>query len=253
MVFGRLARAPKPPPMIARVPDATRVYAIGDIHGCVDQLRALHQAILQDVAGTTAERLVAVYLGDYVDRGPESRKTVELLLEEPLPGFDSIHLIGNHEAFLLEFLEDRIFALSWLKNGGYATCFSYGVDPAAPPEGVDHLTWLHQSLIDRMPETHHRFFHALHASHIEGDYLFVHAGIRPGLPIEGQDLDDLLWIREPFLSSNEDFGKIVVHGHTPVEEPELRANRIGLDTGVVYGGKLTALVLEGDERRFLQV
>lgn len=253
MVFGRLARAPKPPLRTARVPEATRVYAIGDIHGCVDQLRALHQAILLDVAGTKAERLVAVYLGDYVDRGSESRKTVELLLEEPLSGFDSIHLIGNHEAFLLEFLEDRIFALSWLKNGGYATCFSYGVDPAAPPEGVDHLAWLQQSLVDHMPAAHRRFFETLHPSHIEGDYLFVHAGIRPGLPIDDQDLDDLLWIREPFLSSKEDFGKIVVHGHTPTDEPELRSNRIGLDTGAVYGGKLTTLVLECDERRFLQV
>ena len=253
MVFGRLASAPKPPSRIARVPEATRVYAIGDIHGCVDRLRALHEVILQDVVETTLDRRVAVYLGDYIDRGPESRKTVDLLLEEPLPGFDSIHLIGNHEAFLLEFQEDQLFALSWLKNGGYATCFSYGVDPAAPPEGVDYLTWLHRSLTDRMPRSHRRFFETLRSSHVEGDYLFVHAGIRPGLPLDDQDLDDLLWIREPFLSSDEDFGKIVVHGHTPTEEPELRANRIGLDTGAVYGGKLTALVLEGDERRFLQV
>ena len=129
----------------------------------------------------------------------------------------------------------------------------YGVDPAAPPEGADHLSWLQESLVDHMPESHRRFFETLHASHTEGDYLFVHAGIRPGLPLEGQDLDDLLWIREPFLSSDEDFGKIVVHGHTPTDQPEVRVNRIGLDTGAVYGGKLTALVLEGSARRFLQV
>ncbi len=253
MVFDHPASVLKPPKRIARVPEATRVYAIGDIHGCVDQLQAMHRAILQDVAETTAERRVVVYLGDYVDRGPESRKTVDLLLEEPLPGFDSIHLIGNHEAFLLEFLGDRVFALSWLRNGGYETCVSYGVDPASPPEGADHLAWLHRSLVDRMPAAHRRFFETLHPSHVEGDYIFVHAGIRPGRPLDGQELDDLLWIREPFLSSDEDFGKIVVHGHTPTDQPELRANRIGLDTGAVYGGKLTALVLEGDARRFLQV
>ena len=253
MVFGCSASAPKPPLREARVPEATRVYAIGDIHGCVEQLRALHQAILQDVAEATAERRVAVYLGDYVDRGPAPRQTVDLLLEEPLPGFEPVHLLGNHEAFLLEFLEDRHLAFAWLANGGHATCVGYGADPAERPEGADHLAWLQQSLTDRIPEAHRRFFEALRSSHVEGDYLFVHAGIRPGVPIEGQELDDLLWIREPFLSSEEDLGKIVVHGHTPTDEPDMRANRIGLDTGAVYGGKLTALVLEGEERRFLQV
>lgn len=253
MVFGRLARAQKPRLEIARVPESMRVYAIGDIHGRADLLRAMHRAILQDVADAAAERRVVVYLGDYIDRGPNSRETVDLLIEQPLPGFDAVHLLGNHEAFLLRFLEERTVAALWLRNGGHATCFSYGVDPAAPPEGADYLDWLQGSLDGLVPEAHRKFFAALRLSHVEGDYLFVHAGIRPGVPVDGQDPDDLLWIREPFLSSGRDFGKIVVHGHTPTDQPEQRANRIGIDTGAVYGGKLTALVLEGDGRRFLQV
>ena len=144
-------------------------------------------------------------------------------------------------------------AMSWLMNGGHTTCASYGVDPTAPPDGADRMVWLQRALAERIPESHHSFFANLRYSHIEGDYLFVHAGIRPGIPVDGQDPDDLLWIREPFLSSDEDFGKVVVHGHTPINAPEFRANRIGIDTGACFGGKLTALVLERDQRRVLQV
>jgi serine/threonine protein phosphatase 1 len=112
---------------------------------------------------------------------------------------------------------------------------------------------LQRELKTRMPKTHLAFLAALRSSHVEGDYLFAHAGVRPGIPLSDQVEADLLWIREPFLCSAEDFGKVVVHGHTPTREPVLRANRIGVDTGACYGGALTALVLEGEERRFLQV
>jgi serine/threonine protein phosphatase 1 len=253
MVFSRSARESERPGAPARVPDGTLVYAVGDTHGCVDRLRALHEAIVKDAEQTAPARRVVVYLGDYLDRGPDPRGLVTLLIDEPLPGFDSVHLIGNHESFLLQFLQDRTVAPLWMMNGGAATCISYGVDPAAPPEHGARLEWLQRELGERIPEAHLAFFAALRPSHLEGDYLFVHAGVRPGIPLDAQDEADLLWIREPFLSSGEDFGKVIVHGHTPVREPVVHANRIGVDTGACYGGPLTALVLEGAERRFLQV
>jgi serine/threonine protein phosphatase 1 len=241
------------PAIPARVPTGTLVYAIGDSHGCVDHLRALHEAILEDAERAAPERRVAVYLGDYVDRGPDPRGLIALLIEEPLPGFERVHLIGNHEAFLLRFLEDVTVAALWMMNGAAATCRSYGVDPAGPSEHAVGDDWLQRELKARIPESHLAFFAGLRPHHLEGDYLFVHAGIRPGIPLEAQQESDLLWIREPFLSSDEDFGKVVVHGHTPGDAPVVRANRIGVDTGACYGGQLTALALEGAERRFLQV
>ncbi len=253
MVSSRSIGEAELPATQARVPEGTLVYAIGDSHGCVDRLRALHEIILEDAEQSARARRVAVYLGDYIDRGPDPRGLVALLIEEPLPGFEPVHLIGNHEAFLLRFLVDLTVAPLWMMNGGAATCASYGVDPARPPEHAEGDDWLQRELKARIPETHLAFFAALRPSHLEGDYLFVHAGVRPGVPLGAQDQADLLWIREPFLSSDEDLGKVVVHGHTPTDAPVVRANRIGVDTGACYGGPLTALVLEGGERRFLQV
>jgi serine/threonine protein phosphatase 1 len=253
MVFSRSARELERPGVPARVSDGILVYAVGDTHGCVDSLRALHEAILMDAGRSALARRVVVYLGDYIDRGPDPRGLVALLIDEPLPGFEPVHLIGNHEAFLLQFLADPTVAALWMMNGGAVTCTSYGVDPARPPEHAVGDGWLQRELRERIPEAHLAFFANLRPSHLEGDYLFVHAGIRPGVPLDAQDKADLLWIREPFLSSDEDFGKVVVHGHTPTDAPVVRANRIGVDTGACYGGPLTALVLEGAERRFLQV
>jgi serine/threonine protein phosphatase 1 len=236
-----------------RVPAGSRVYAIGDIHGRLDLLEALHEEIEADARHGPVQRNVVVYLGDYVDRGADSRDVIEYLIEEPLPGFESIHLMGNHEAFLLQFLEDGSVLQSWTMNGGDATLASYGVNPLEAPADTDRAEWLRNRFRDLMPVEHHNFFCGLKLSHVEGDYLFVHAGVRPGVPIEQQDPLDLLWIREPFLRSSADFGKLVVHGHTPVRLPERKANRIDIDTGAVYGGKLTALVLEDHTQLFLQV
>lgn len=248
-------RFPDPPevsPSGARVPAGSRVYAIGDIHGCAAQLRALHRLIEQDAASAPARR-VAVYVGDYIDRGPDVQETVDLLTQQPLAGFESVHLIGNHEVFLLQLLEDPGVALSWLMNGGEATCRSYGVDPYAAPDLADRFAWLRRELARRLPKRHLRFFRDLRFHHTEGDYLFVHAGIRPGVALEDQEPSDLLWMREPFLSWELDHGKVVVHGHTPTQEPVLRHNRIGIDTGACFGRLLTAVVLEDDTQRFLQV
>ncbi len=235
-----------------RAPAGTRVYAIGDVHGCTDLLRELHDAIFEDAEGSAPARRVAVYLGDYVDRGPDPRGVLDLLIGAPLPGFETVHLIGNHEEFLIDFLRDSSTGPLWMINGGDATCRSYGVDLDAPAGG-DRFEQLRLALRQSICETHLAFLAALRPSHTEGDYFFAHAGVRPGVALAEQTEADLLWIREPFLNSSDDFGKVVVHGHTVTQEPAQRANRIGVDTGACFGGSLTALVLEGEDRRFLQV
>ena len=231
----------------------TRVYAIGDIHGRRDMLEELHALILEDARRSSTPHKVAVYLGDYVDRGPDSREVVDYLIEAPLPGFATVHLMGNHEAFLLQFLDDSTTLRSWMMNGGDATLASYGVDLLEVPDKVERGQWLRQAFLTSLPQEHRDFYCALRLHHVEGDYLFVHAGIRPGVPIDDQDPFDLIWIREPFLSSAEDFGKVVVHGHTPVSRPVRQFNKIGIDTGAVYGGPLTALILDDRSQSFLQV
>lgn len=254
-------RAPdpcRPEPVAAFVPEGARIYAIGDSHGCIEKLVRLHAAILEDsaradAAGPAAERRVAVYLGDYIDRGPGAREILDLLIEQPLAGFESVHLLGNHEAFMLRFLDEAGDPMAWLLNGGDATLRGYGVDSGDSSMDLSGGEGLRAELARRVPRTHRAFLRTLGLHHVEGDYLFVHAGIRPGVAIEAQDPEDLIWIREPFLASSADHGKVVVHGHTPGQDPVIRANRIGIDTGACYGGRLTALVLEESRRRFVQV
>lgn len=235
----------------ASAPEGTRLYAIGDIHGSLEQLKALQAAILADSDKAPARRVV-IYLGDYIDRGPGSQQVVEHLLVAPLPGFETHCLRGNHEDFLLRFLAEKVDAGAWLSNGGDATCLSYGFDPSSPEEEGNLLDWLQKKLGSSLPASHRAFFDSLKLSHEEGDYFFCHAGVRPGVALLEQSPEDLLWIREPFLESKADFGKIVVHGHTPTKIVESKRNRIGIDTGACYGGRLTAVVLERDGRRFLQ-
>lgn len=248
-VFGLFSRAGEAATRKAWVPDGSRVYAVGDIHGSLDRLMRLHDAIVSDAEASGAERKVVVYVGDYVDRGPDSRGVVNLLIEAPLPGFECYHLIGNHEYYMRQFLEDGSTLQGWLMNGGDATLRSFGVDPFVGMVGSGGLC---EALRDSVTPAERAFLDGLLWSHVEGDYLFVHAGIRPGVALDEQEQQDLIWIRDPFLSSDQEFGKVVVHGHTPVREPERRVNRIGIDTGAVYGGDLTALVLEADGQSFLK-
>lgn len=232
-------------------PDSV-IYAIGDIHGERGKLDLLHSMIRADARERDAARKVVVYLGDYVDRGPDSPGVIERLTGDPLPGFEMIFLKGNHEEFLLHFLVTGDSSSGWFHNGGLNTLEGYGV------EARGHSLWrpdsgeLRDALDDNLPDRHRRFLEALDLYHVEGDYLFVHAGIRPGRALEDQTAADMLWIRNRFLDSDEDHGFMVVHGHTPRDFPEIRPNRIGIDTGACYGGKLTALVLEGEKRGFLQ-
>ena len=252
-LFSRKEQPEAPPARPqGQVPAGTRVYAIGDVHGRLDLLKALEQQVVADAAGSPVGRRVLIYLGDYIDRGYESRAVVNHLLEPPPPGFERICLKGNHEEFLLTFLKDSKSGPVWLVNGGRETILSYGV---TPPVGVGFseavLEEIQGALQEAVPANHLEFMRSLPLSHREGDYLFVHAGVRPGVAAEAQTENDLLWIRDDFLRSKEQFGFVVVHGHTPTSEPEVRANRLGIDTGAFATGRLTCAVLEGEEFRFL--
>jgi len=234
------------------VPAGHVVYAIGDIHGEREKLDRLHRMILADARGRAATRRIAVYLGDYVDRGPDSAGVADRLIANPLPDFESVYLMGNHEDFLLQFLDAAGSMAAWFYNGGIQTLESYDVDIRGDDVWMTDPRRLQEEFRARLPLSHRAFFEALALHHIQGDYLFVHAGIRPGRALAAQSRADLLWIRDDFLASDADHGHVVVHGHTPCDEVEIRPNRIGIDTGAVYGGKLTALVLEGERRDFLQ-
>lgn len=234
------------------MPPGTRLYVVGDIHGRVDLLAELHRLILKDAAASDAKRYVVVYLGDYIDRGPDSKGVVDLLLRNPLPGFQAVHLKGNHEQALLDFLDDPGIGQDWLGFGGDATLASYGIK--LPSWAIDEssLRRAQVELRHSMPRDHGDFYRGLRLTHEEGDYFMVHAGVRPGVPLAAQSDDDLLWIRNEFLLSERGFGKLVVHGHTISDAPQIRFNRIGIDTGAFHTGHLTCLVAQDEAYSFLQ-
>jgi serine/threonine protein phosphatase 1 len=238
----------------ARLPRGVRVYAVGDIHGRLDLLRKLEQRIAADAeaasAGRAAERIV-VYIGDYVDRGFESRKVIEHLLKNPLPGFAPVHLLGNHDVWMRDFARGNDVADSWIRSGGDATLFSYGVKLDLQKPEAERFKEAQAGLRAKLPDEHMAFLERLEPAFGLGDYFFCHAGIRPEVPLERQAESDLLWIREPFLSWGGDAGKVVVHGHTVEEHPVVRQNRIGIDTGACWTNNLTCVVLEGESWRFL--
>jgi serine/threonine protein phosphatase 1 len=227
-------------PAPARLPPGRRVYAVGDIHGVPDRLAALHAAILEDLARRPVAAPLLVHLGDYIDKGPDGAGVLALMTGRP-PALPMVNLLGNHERMMLDALAgDAAAAADWLWCGGRATLASYGLDADAP-----------RSWAAGVPEAHLRFLRGLALSHREGGYLFVHAGLRPGVALEAQRAEDMLGIRQPFLASEAAFGAVVVHGHTARAEPELRANRIGLDTAAWSGGPLTCAVLEAATVGFL--
>jgi serine/threonine protein phosphatase 1 len=237
--------------MTATAPSPDRIYAIGDIHGRADLLERMVIAIARDLEVTPCANCLTVTLGDYVDRGPDSSKVIELLAGNPFrTGF--LALKGNHEALLEMFLIDPSVADQWRRVGGLETLHSYGVDVGRLMRGEDYgaaATKFHAAL----PQTHLEFLASLKISLTAGRYFLCHAGVRPGVPLAQQRDDDLLWIRDEFLQSKADWGKIVVHGHTPTEVPEIHPNRINIDTGAYVTGRLTCAVLEADGVRFLTV
>jgi serine/threonine protein phosphatase 1 len=232
-------------PAPARLPDGQRIYAVGDVHGCLDRLAAMHELIAADLAARPHPDAVLIHLGDYIDRGPESAQVVAWLQAgPPVPAARIVNLMGNHEQMMLASVAagDETAAGHWLVNGGADSLLSWGV-----PRTVPRKDWaLH------IPRPHLEFLRDLAISHRAGPYLFVHAGIRPGVALDRQTPQDMLWIREPFLSSRQDHGAVVVHGHTPRHTPTVQANRIGIDTGAVLGGALTCAVLEADRIGFIR-
>jgi serine/threonine protein phosphatase 1 len=230
------------------------VYAVGDIHGHLDALGPLLAKLADDLTRSRpAERPLLVFLGDYVDRGPDSRGVIDAILAlEAGADFEVVALKGNHEDALLRFLADGGFGPNWLTNWGEATLISYGVRPPAPGAEATETPRVQAELLAALPQAHRAFLGRLATSVTVQDYLFVHAGVRPGVALAAQAEQDLIWIRYEFLQSDADFGKVVVHGHTPAQLPELKANRIGIDTGVYYSGVLTAVRLEGTDRRIIQ-
>ena len=244
--WGRRERQSEP-----SAPRGVRLYAVGDIHGHAALLDAMLGAIEEDIAARAGARAILIFLGDYIDRGPDSAAVVERLRTLSGP-FQPLFIAGNHEEVLLRILEGEDgLVQDWLRFGGAECAASYGLAPAklramAPRSAAARVR-------SAVPAAHRQFLRGLADSFTAGDYLFVHAGIRPGIALEEQTLKDLRWIRVPFLDHDEPHAKVVVHGHSITDEVEFRAGRIGVDTGAYRSGLLSAVVLEGTERRVLQV
>jgi len=239
---------PRPP---ASLPAGQRVYAIGDVHGRYDLLQDLIGRIDADNAAREASDVHVVLLGDLIDRGPQSREILELFLKGA-PDFAKWHFImGNHEEMLLKLIDqpDASLMPQFLRYGGRETFESYG----APQRVLDTPDlYAPDTLPFYVPEEHRIFLRRMEDGILVGDYFFTHAGIRPGVPLDDQEQQDLRWIRRGFLESDTDHGMVVIHGHTVTEEVEVRPNRIGIDTGAYRSGRLTALGLEGTDRWFIQ-
>jgi serine/threonine protein phosphatase 1 len=230
-----------------RGPTGQRAYVIGDVHGRLDLLEQLLDQIHRDLEARRPYKVLVAFLGDLIDRGPSSAQVVERLRTYRHERVRPIFLLGNHEEVLLRLIRGETDLISgWLKFGGAQCLESYGADPlaiaSAPPEAA--LASIRQAI----PAAHVEFLRSFADTCRFGDYLFVHAGIRPGVALDQQRQSDLRWIREPFLLDDSDHGCIVVHGHTIADEVEERPNRIGIDTGAYRSGILTALVIDGKER-----
>lgn len=225
------------------LPDGIRIYAFGDIHGCADLLKKMFTVIDADILRNPMDRSIEVYLGDYIDRGPDSRQTLDLLIARG-QSRETVFLRGNHEACCLDVLRDPAQLDKWRQFGGLQTLMSYGVRPLFNPTASEQIDLIRE-LNRVMPRDHIAFLQGLKPSFECGDFFFVHAGVRPGIPLHKQRETDLLWIRDDFLDSNEDFGKFVVHGHTPVHAPDIRWNRANIDTGAYATGNLTLLTIQG--------
>lgn len=240
------------PPREFKIPEGTRIYAVGDIHGRSALLSKMFAAIAKDVANKPPATITEIFLGDYIDRGMQSREVIDLLIAPPPTGHQRVCLMGNHEDTLLRFLVTPSLLREWANFGGYATLASYGL---GIPESMspEKLTIVRDRLIRDLPESHMTFLQNLKLSYQMGDYLFVHAGILPETPLEEQSRDNLLWIRAPFLKHEGYFDHYIVHGHSPVEEPDIRPNRANLDVSGATKDTLCCLVIEGSNREVIQV
>lgn len=233
-----------------RVRDGHRIYAVGDVHGCFDELVSLLDRIEEDHRSRSEAKCFIIFLGDLIDRGPKSRHVVQHLLNTP-PAFAKMEFIrGNHEEMAVRALTgDPMLIPDWIQYGGLEFAISYGLDPGQmtfqSPEKIQRL------LLDVVPKEDIAFLASGADWIASGDYMFVHAGVRPGVPLDQQSGRDLRWIRSGFIDSSEDFGAVIVHGHTISNTVEIRPNRIAMDTGAYRTGKLSAIRLEADGREVL--
>lgn len=237
----------------ARTPAKQRLYAVGDIHGRLDLLTRLLAMIEADAVRYPDKDKKLIFVGDYVDRGVESRGVIERLTGSFGQGLLPHFLRGNHDDCFLQFLNgDLSLTGSWLQLGGIATLASYGVNPFNQAGKGDKLASLQASLDRIIPQSHRVFLENTVLSLTYGDYHFVHAGVRPGVPLDRQSPEDQMWIRDEFLTYPKGLGKMIVHGHTISPEPDIHPNRIGIDTGAFATGHLTCLIMDGTNRLYLQ-
>jgi serine/threonine protein phosphatase 1 len=225
-----------------RLPDRIRIYAVGDVHGRADLLDQALSRIDADLAAYPDCKPLQIFLGDYIDRGPASRAVLDRLIDRSST-HEIVCLKGNHETYVSEFLQNPAILADWRQLGGFETLMSYGLKPSLNADAAEQVE-LAQALAASLPKHHRQFLHGLSPSFTCGDFFFVHAGVKPGVPLAQQREEDLLWIRDDFLLCEDDFGKFIVHGHTPVREPDIRPNRINIDTGAYATGRLTCLIIE---------
>lgn len=230
-------------------PEGVRVYAIGDIHGRLDLLEKMHGLIDADRAGYPGKDWLVIHVGDYVDRGPDSRGVIDFLISAADRDPRYVSLGGNHDVGFLDFLSDPRPDGLFARHGGRQTALSYGVD--IDFDDPRSLAAGRAALDAAMPARHRAFLEGLHFSFTAGDCFFCHAGIRPHVALDRQAVDDLIWIRDVFLDFSGLHEKVIVHGHTPANEPEVRANRVNVDTGAFRTGRLTAFVIDGRDKDFM--
>jgi len=254
MISTLFRRKPKASaPAAPRTPDGTVVWAIGDMHGRLDLLKPLVEAIMADAAGSAAGRKVVIFLGDYVDRGSDSRGVIRYLVDVPQGcGIEWRFLKGNHEEAMLDFLEDPSAGARWCEYGGDATLRSYGLRPPNLTHKVEAWARVSADLDHKLSPPERTFLEGLELSLSIGDYFFAHAGARPGAPLDRQSAHDLMWVRNSFLDSPVAFEKVVVHGHTPTRKVHIDHRRIGVDTKAYASGVLSAVRLEGSDRAVMQ-
>jgi serine/threonine protein phosphatase 1 len=239
----------------ARAPEGVALYVIGDVHGRSDLLHGLLRKIAFDAARLESQvQRELIFLGDYVDRGPDSRGVIDLILSTSAErDFWSVTALkGNHEQALLQFMDEPELWPMWQGFGARETLQSYGVNPPAPGSAPDDWARASREMNEAVPPSHRQFLEQLEICVVRGDYLFAHAGVRPGAPLDQQSEQDLLWIRDDFLRNERRLDKVIVHGHTPAEEAYVGVHRIGLDTGAYATSLLTAIKLKGEERILIQ-
>ncbi len=234
----------------ARAPEGLRLYAIGDVHGRLDLLRLMHERIRADLDKRPARDWRIVHLGDYIDRGPDSRGVLDFLIEAGRRDARVLSLVGNHDEGLLHYLAlgepESVFG----RHGGDATARSYGVElDFSSPEQVRRSQ---AAMVAATPAAHADFIRSLPRAFAFGDFFFCHAGVRPGAPLDAQDPEDLIWIRTPFLEWQEPYEKVVVHGHTPRGAVDIRPNRVNLDTYAWKSGVLSAIAIDGPVKRLIE-